>query len=588
MSRLKLAVSRLGALVLLVIAAATPVGAAPERRIALLVTNQEHATELLPLAFPHADGRIMSAALKEIGFEVRWLRDASVRDLKQALDTFASDVQQAGPDAVALFYFSGHSWPQWKGRTNWLVMNETVPRARELLEGGSGWDMVSKTAKNRDKYLAEIEAALPRIGVQIATVTKLLGALETKASFVVIDSHLDVAEPSLMDERTIGKPKGGGMLLLTQGRPGLQAADSNDFSTALAGALLTPGLEIQDAMRQVQVQVAEKTNGKQVPWFESRMVRKYWMLPGRGSAPEPIPIVAPALPEDRDQVERLLWRAIRNSTDAAQYESYLKKFPDGDFVELARQRIAKLKAAAPSPSAAGVGKRVALVVGNANYKNSGALPNTAHDAADMAAALRDIGFTDVKEKHDLDRAGFVAALREFSEATADAEWAVVYYAGHGMEIGGRNYLIPTDAKLEKEADADDEAIPVARLFDRLSDTKGVKIVILDACRDNPLATRGFRKKRGGGSGGLAKMEAEPGTLIALAADPGQPSYDDDGNPAKRNSPYAAAILEHIKEPRLDIRLMFGRVYDSMIESMQGKQQPWIQAKLGGHEQYFRP
>ncbi len=585
MNRLFLAVSRLGALVLLAIAAAAPLAAAPERRIALVVTNQEHATELLPLAFPHADGRIVSAALKEIGFEVRWLKDASVRDLKQAIDSFASDVQEAGPDAVAMFYFSGHSWPQWKSRTNWLVMNETVPQARELLEGGSGWDMMRKTAKNRDEFLAEIERALPRIGVQIATVTKLLGALETKASFVVIDSHLDVAEPSLMDEKTIGKPKGGGMLLLTQGRPGLSAADSNDFSTALAGALLTPGLEIQDAMRQVQVQVAEKTNGKQVPWFESRMVGKFWMLPAKGGTPEPIPIVAPSLPEDRDQVERLLWRAIRNSSDPGQYENYLKKFPDGDFVELARQRLARLKTSAP---AAGAGKRVALVVGNANYKNSGALPNTAHDAADMAVALRDVGFTDVKEKHDLDRAGFVAALREFSEAAADADWAVVYYAGHGMEIGGRNFLIPTDAKLEKEADADDEAVPVARLFDRLSDSKGVKIVILDACRDNPLATRGFRKKRSGSGGGLAKMEADTGTLIALAADPGQPSYDDDGDPSKRNSPYAAAILKHIREPQLDIRLMFGRVYDSMIETMQGKQQPWIQAKLGGHEQYFRP
>jgi uncharacterized caspase-like protein len=139
---------------------------------------------------------------------------------------------------------------------------------------------------------------------------------------------------------------------------------------------------------------------------------------------------------------------------------------------------------------------------------------------------------------------------------------------------------------EKESDAEDETVPVARLFERLADVKGVKIVILDACRENPLATRSVR--RGGRSRGLAKMEAEAGTLIALAADPGQPAFDSSDDPNARNSPYAAALLQHIREARLDVRLMFGRVHDSLMETMKGRQQPWIQAKLGGKELYFNP
>jgi uncharacterized caspase-like protein len=283
-----------------------------------------------------------------------------------------------------------------------------------------------------------------------------------------------------------------------------------------------------------------------------------------------------------------LWKAIRYSTDPNYFRAYLEKFPEGDYVEIAKLRVEKLSTRAQAQIAGEVSRRVALVIGNANYKNTSPLANTSNDASAVAAALRDIGFSEVVEKHDLDRSAFIAALRTFGEAAAPAQWAVVYYAGHGLEIGGQNYLVPIDAKLEKESDAEDEGVAVARLFDRLADTKGVKIVILDACRDNPLATRSIRRggKHGGGVQGLAKMEAETGTLIALAADPGQPAYDDDGDPTKKNSPYAAALLRHIREPRLDVRLMFGRVYDTMIESMKGKQQPWIQAKLGGHELYF--
>lgn len=248
-----------------------------ERRIALVVTNQDHAPELMPLQFPHSDGRIVSAALREIGFDVRLLRDASVREFKQALDKLEADVRVAGPDAVVLFYFSGHCWTRWSDRTNWLILNEPSPEARSAL-GGEDVLSVKKAAGVRwDQYRKAIEDSIPRIGVPVASVTQRIAALEAKASFILVDSHLDVAESAIIGE--IPKKEQGGLMFVTQGRPGLPAADSNDFSNALAGALQTPGLDAQGVFKQVQVQVAEKTNGEQVPWIEDRLLTKFYFLP---------------------------------------------------------------------------------------------------------------------------------------------------------------------------------------------------------------------------------------------------------------------------------------------------------------------
>jgi hypothetical protein len=227
-------------------AACAGVQAKAERRIALVVTNQDHAAELLPLQFPHSDGRIVSAALKEIGFDVRILRDGSVREFKQALDKFATDIRAAGPDAVALFYFSGHCWPHWSDRTNWLILNETLPEARNILDGKDVWSVMKDQGERWGRFKGEIERSISKIGAPVASVTQLIASLETKASFVVVDSHLDVAEPAIVAGSLSGngsKKTRGGLMFVTQGRPGLQAADSNDFSNALAGALLTPGLE---------------------------------------------------------------------------------------------------------------------------------------------------------------------------------------------------------------------------------------------------------------------------------------------------------------------------------------------------------
>jgi uncharacterized caspase-like protein len=131
-------------------------------------------------------------------------------------------------------------------------------------------------------------------------------------------------------------------------------------------------------------------------------------------------------------------------------------------------------------------KRVALVVGNSAYQHAPALPNPARDARAMAAMFEKGGYAVVTAQYDAGNLQFKRAIRQFEDAAADADVAVIYYAGHGIEIHGVNYLVPVDAKLASDRDADDEAITLDRLVEAADGAKRLRLVILDACRDNPF------------------------------------------------------------------------------------------------------
>jgi uncharacterized caspase-like protein len=224
------------------------------------------------------------------------------------------------------------------------------------------------------------------------------------------------------------------------------------------------------------------------------------------------------------------------------------------------------------------------VIGNGAYQQASHLKNPVNDAKALAKELRRLGFQVVQEHFDLGRDALLQSLRAFSDVAKGADWAVVYYAGHGMEVNGINFLIPVDAKLVDEEDVEEEAVPVSRLLDRLKDAVGIKIIILDACRDNPFATRMYRRARGGASLGLAEMRAASGTLIAYATNPGDIALDGDDE----HSPYVSALLKHLVEPGQDIRLMFSAVYDSVKESTRERQNPWYSAQLPGRQLILTP
>jgi hypothetical protein len=224
-------------------------------------------------------------------------------------------------------------------------------------------------------------------------------------------------------------------------------------------------------------------------------------------------------------------------------------------------------------------KRVALVIGNSAYKYAAPLANTLNDAKAISDLLTKAGFDVVESRADLGVVDFKRALRDFVHTAQDADIAVVYYAGHGIEIRGTNYLIPVDAKLASDYDAEDEAVTLDRIMLAVEPVKQLRLIILDACRDNPFMRKMQRTiaLRGVG-GGLAPVEPTTGnTLIAYAAKAGSTSYDGVGP----NSPFTTALIKHIAEPGLDIRIALGRVRDDVIKSTGNRQEPFIYGSLGG-------
>jgi uncharacterized caspase-like protein len=225
--------------------------------------------------------------------------------------------------------------------------------------------------------------------------------------------------------------------------------------------------------------------------------------------------------------------------------------------------------------------RVALVIGNSAYARVPVLPNPASDARAVADLFTKAGFDLVEMKTDLDGASMRRALRDFSTAVRDADVAVVYYAGHGMEVGGTNYLVPTDAVLEKDIDVEDETVSLDRVSQLIEPAKRLRLIIMDACRDNPFASGMKRSVASRSIGrGLAKVDVTTAdTLVAFAARAGSTAADGDTG----HSPYTAALLSNIATPGLDVRLALGRVRDQVLASTAGRQEPFVYGSLGGAE-----
>lgn len=239
--------------------------------------------------------------------------------------------------------------------------------------------------------------------------------------------------------------------------------------------------------------------------------------------------------------------------------------------------LALISGAAP----AFAGKRVALVLANSAYQHAPSLANPVNDGAVMAKTLKDAGFDVVESRHDLTALDTRRVLRDFADATRDADIAVVYYAGHGIEVEGSNYLIPVDAKLERDTDVYDEALSLDRVLVAVEPAKQLRLVILDACRDNPFGRTMKRTLASRGIGrGLAQVEpTSTNTLIAYSAKAGFTAQDGDG----ANSPFTLALSKHLTTPGLDVRRAFGFVRDDVLKSTGNKQEPFVYGSLGGED-----
>jgi uncharacterized caspase-like protein len=232
-------------------------------------------------------------------------------------------------------------------------------------------------------------------------------------------------------------------------------------------------------------------------------------------------------------------------------------------------------------NAAWADKRVALVIGNSGYQNVARLANPANDAAAIATIFTNAKFDVVESRRDLSALEMRRALRDFADRARDADIAVVYYAGHGIEVDGANYLIPVDAQLERDTDVYDETFPLDRILVAIEPAKQLRLIILDACRDNPFARTMKRTLGTRAVGrGLAKVEpSNPNTMIAFAAKAGSTASDGDN----RNSPFAAALVNHLTKPGLDLRKAFGFVRDDVLRATSNKQEPFVYGSLGGDD-----
>ncbi len=231
-------------------------------------------------------------------------------------------------------------------------------------------------------------------------------------------------------------------------------------------------------------------------------------------------------------------------------------------------------------------QRVALVIGNGAYATLPRLPNPPTDAKAIAARLGQLGF-DVAAGTDLSKAAMDQALRAFGRRAEQADVAMVFYAGHGVQVGGRNYLVPVDAALPtREQDLRYDFVDVAAVMEELAGARQLRIVVLDACRDNPIPAE-LHHSVGRGLATEHGLAAPPGldnTLIAYAT--ATDAIAEDGSGA--DSPFTTALLHHLDDPGLDIRLMFGRVRDEVRRATGNRQNPFVYESLGGDAFYFHP
>jgi uncharacterized caspase-like protein len=226
---------------------------------------------------------------------------------------------------------------------------------------------------------------------------------------------------------------------------------------------------------------------------------------------------------------------------------------------------------------------VALIVGNSTYRAVPVLRNPLNDADLAAKAIRDAGFSDVTVVKDVDRSALSDALKDFTKKADEADWAVIYFAGHGIEVAGENFLIPVDATLKDARDVEDEAISLERVLLSVEGASELRLIVLDACRDNPFTRQmqlgGLSRSVGRG---LAQVEPTGGTLVVYAAKAGTTASDGDGT----NSPFALAFAKRVVQPGIEINKVFRFVTQDVMVATDNSQQPFVYGSLPPEDFYF--
>ncbi len=269
--------------------------------------------------------------------------------------------------------------------------------------------------------------------------------------------------------------------------------------------------------------------------------------------------------QPRVELERLRIENEESKKKQAELESQLR---------LAQQPVTQQSS--PSNIAPRISKRIALVIGNANY-NSAPLKNPLNDAADISASLKQSGF-EVIDQRNATLQEMTRGIREFGDKLLKSDVGLVYYSGHGLEVKGRNYLLPVNASMIREDEIAFQAIDANLILEKMNTAKkSVNILIVDACRDNPFV-RSFRST----NRGLAQMDAPTGTIVSFSTSPGKTASDGDG----RNSPFTKNLVKAMMRTDMPIEAMFKEVRKSVVDETKGQQTPWESSSLIG-DFYFK-
>jgi uncharacterized caspase-like protein len=470
------------------------------------------------------DGVLIATTLRGLGWDVTQLSNVNQQAMVAALQELRGKVSALCPSDLVLFYFAG----------NGLEVN------RVSYFGGT--DAATDRLGNPKSYKDQVDALKTFVSSN-----EVLSAIESHegAKFIVLDTCRDNPFKNLGAHlEQFAAPRLPSNTFFAYASEPLDNAadygpdnrDHGPYAWALSRKLVQLNGSAEELFRNVRQEVIELSARagaafKQRPFVESSLQKEVYL----GKAPEVRTLVA--------------------SPTAA-----------------VAQRVAE--------------KRIALLVANGNYDSVNALPNPANDIEYVSSVLKGLGF-DVFVQSNLIYRDFSETLRAFAKQANNADWAMIYFAGHGMEIGGQTYVLPTDVKLEKDLDADLEAIKLDVILETVQRARGLGLVVLDACRNNPFEraiVRTGRRGRDARTGsGLARADVDRvGVLVAYSAKHGTTAEDGDG----KMSPFALALVEEIQKPNIEANMVFRRIRDRVLERTEQRQEPFIYGSLPGREFYF--
>jgi uncharacterized caspase-like protein len=509
--------------------------ASDSNRVALVIGNSKYPDADSPLKEPVNDARDIAAELKRDGFDVQIGENLTGAKMKTALDQFYARITRG---SVALLFFSGFG-----------------------------------LQSNRESYLIPLDAQIwsepdaRRDGFPLASV---LDEIHNRGAGVKI-ALIDASRRNPFERRFRPFSAGlapviapnGTLVMYSAALSSVNAESDGDrglFVQELLKQIAASSRTAEEALNRTRVGVTRASRGEQIPWISSSLAEDFSFR----SDAAPSPSIA-----RRDQFAERNPQATNNPPVVSPNTSPAAPVLPNP------ERL-------PSPDAGIIsGSRVALVVGNSSYANIAPLTNPANDARLMADTLRLLGFRLVGDRAqlDLDKAGLDKAVQKFGTELQGADVGLFYYAGHGVQVHGSNYLVPVDANPTRESDVDFQMLDANLVLRQMADARTkFNLVILDACRNNPFGSRGLRAF----GGGLAQVQAPEGTLISFATQPGSVALDG----VNGGSPYTKALVRVMRQPGLDVFRTFNETGLAVTAATGGAQRPWISLSPIKGEFYF--